>query len=98
MDSQKQFPQQFSFEFFPPKSPEGSEKLKQVRDQLGADAILVFAITEYRPYAPPIVGISAQLFGDYADDANAGLDPVRVSRSASAVSTRSMSLTRRLGR
>ena len=30
---------------------------------LGADAILVFAVTEYDPYAPPSIGLSAQLFG-----------------------------------
>ena len=45
MDSQKQFPQQFSFEFFPPKSPEGSDKLKQVRDQLGALKPKYFSVT-----------------------------------------------------
>jgi hypothetical protein len=30
---------------------------------LGADAILVFSVTEYDPYDPPVVGISAQLYG-----------------------------------
>ncbi len=30
---------------------------------LGADAILVFAVTEYDPYDPPIIGITAQLYG-----------------------------------
>ncbi len=30
---------------------------------LGADGILVFAITEFDPYAPPVVGIAAQLYG-----------------------------------
>lgn len=34
MESQKQFPQQFSFEFFPPKSEEGMEKLRTTRDEL----------------------------------------------------------------
>lgn len=34
MESQKQFPQQFSFEFFPPKSDEGAEKLRACRDEL----------------------------------------------------------------
>jgi len=40
--------------------------------RLGADGIVVFAITEYEPYDPPIVGITAQLYGrgavDQADD------------------------------
>jgi len=30
MDSQKSYPQAFSFEFFPPKTPEGMEKLRNV--------------------------------------------------------------------
>lgn len=34
MESQKQYPQQFSFEFFPPKSDEGVEKLRLCRDEL----------------------------------------------------------------
>ncbi len=34
MESQKQFPQQFSLEFFPPKSEEGIEKLRACRDEL----------------------------------------------------------------
>lgn len=45
MDSQQDYPQQFSFEFFPPKTPEGSEKLKQVRDQLGALKPEYFSVT-----------------------------------------------------
>lgn len=32
-------------------------------DRLGADAILVFAVTHYDPYDPPGIGITAQLFG-----------------------------------
>ncbi|MEN8169972.1 MAG: methylenetetrahydrofolate reductase [NAD(P)H] [Pseudomonadota bacterium] len=34
MQSQKQHPQQFSFEFFPPKSDEGAAKLRDTRDEL----------------------------------------------------------------
>ena len=34
MESQKQHPQQFSFEFFPPKSDEGAAKLRDTRDEL----------------------------------------------------------------
>ncbi len=45
MDSQQAYPQQFSFEFFPPKTPEGSEKLKLVREQLGALQPKYFSVT-----------------------------------------------------
>lgn len=34
---------------------------------LGADGILVFAVTEYDPYEPPVVGITAQLYGRRRD-------------------------------
>ena len=34
MESQKQHPKQFSFEFFPPKSDEGAAKLRDTRDEL----------------------------------------------------------------
>ncbi len=34
MESQKQHPKQFSFEFFPPKSGEGAAKLRETRDEL----------------------------------------------------------------
>lgn len=34
MESQKKFPRHFSFEFFPPKGVEGSEKLRVTRDEL----------------------------------------------------------------
>jgi len=35
---------------------------REIARRLGADAILVFAVTEYDPYDPPRVAISAQLF------------------------------------
>lgn len=34
MESQQKYPKQYSFEFFPPKTPEGAEKLVKVRDTL----------------------------------------------------------------
>lgn len=34
MESQKQHPKQFSFEFFPPKTEEGAAKLRSTRDEL----------------------------------------------------------------
>lgn len=45
MDSQKAFPNQFSFEFFPPKTEEGAEKLQTVRDTLGALKPKYFSVT-----------------------------------------------------
>jgi len=54
----------------------------EVVDRLGADAILIFAVTEYEPYYPPIVGIAAQLYGARRVGATASLDPVRLSRQA----------------
>ena len=45
MDSQQTYPQQFSFEFFPPKTPEGADKLKLVRNQLGALQPKYFSVT-----------------------------------------------------
>ena len=49
---------------------------------LGADAILVFAVTEYDPYDPPSVGIAAQLYGARPRTGGRALDPVAVSRQA----------------
>ena len=54
----------------------------EVAETLGADAILVFAVTEYDPYQPPVVGIAAQLYGFRHDGALGGLDPILVSREA----------------
>lgn len=49
---------------------------------LGADAILVFAVTEYDPYDPPTISISSQLYGDRAGARRERLDPVALSRQA----------------
>lgn len=64
------------------RSPEDARELI---DRLGVDGILVFAITEYDPYSPPVVGIAAQLY--LTDDANglAPFDPLSTSRSAVAL-------------
>lgn len=48
---------------------------------VGADAILVFAVTEYDPYDPPRVGITAQLYGS-RPGTGGGVDPVALSRQA----------------
>lgn len=45
MESQSRFNQTFSFEFFPPKTDEGKEKLQAVRDQLGALKPKYFSVT-----------------------------------------------------
>ena len=45
MESQQKHPQQFSFEFFPAKTPEGNEKLIKVRDTLGELNPKYFSVT-----------------------------------------------------
>jgi len=57
----------------------------EVMQALGAEAILVFAVTEYDPYEPPIVGITAQIYGSAYDNRVARVDPVQASRAPSPV-------------
>ena len=45
MESQKKYPQQFSLEFFPPKSTEGEQKLRQTREQLAKLNPLYISVT-----------------------------------------------------
>lgn len=45
MKSQQNYPNQYSFEFFPPKSDEGADKLNAVRDALGAVHPAFFSVT-----------------------------------------------------
>ena len=45
MQSQQKFPRVFSFEFFPPKSDEGAEKLRSVRSELAALKPRFFSVT-----------------------------------------------------
>jgi len=45
MQSQKQFKRRFSFEFFPPKTPQGLEKLRLTRDRLAAREPDFFSVT-----------------------------------------------------
>ncbi len=45
MKSQNQYPRTFSFELFPPKSPDAADKLNAVRDKLGALKPLYFSVT-----------------------------------------------------
>ncbi len=52
-----------------------------IREALAADAILVFAVTEYDPYDPPSIGLDAQLYGTPRSGWRR-LDPVAQSRQA----------------
>ncbi len=45
MESQKKFPRSFSFEFFPPKTPEGMEKLRSTWKQLAQLKPRFFSVT-----------------------------------------------------
>ncbi len=54
---------------------------------LGVDAILVIAVTEYDPYDPPSIGISAQLYGKRARPGIGAFNPVSLSRKASLASS-----------
>lgn len=45
MESQKQFKRRFSFEFFPPKTDQGKEKLQAVRDRLASVNPDFFSVT-----------------------------------------------------
>lgn len=39
------------------------QQAMEIAELVGADAILVFAVTEYDPFDPPRIGITAQLYG-----------------------------------
>lgn len=49
---------------------------------LGADAILVFSVTQYDPYDPPSIGITAQLYGTRPGSSGGTVEPVALSRQA----------------
>jgi hypothetical protein len=63
----------------------GPEDVLELTDRLGVDGILVFAITEYDPYSPPVVGFAAQLYLAGVNQDPTAFDPVSTSRSAIAV-------------
>jgi hypothetical protein len=63
---------------------------------LGADAILVFAVTEYDPYAPPSIGLSAQLLGARSRKGGREVDPVALSRQATLAASGSQAPSRGL--
>ncbi|HHO69544.1 MAG TPA: methylenetetrahydrofolate reductase [NAD(P)H], partial [Gammaproteobacteria bacterium] len=45
MDTQKKHPKVYSFEFFPPKTDEGAEKLRRTRDELAKLKPRFFSVT-----------------------------------------------------
>ncbi len=49
---------------------------------VGADVVLVFAVTEYDAYDPPRIGVSAQLYGARPGSRHGSVDPVALSRQA----------------
>jgi len=53
----------------------------EVARSVGADAILVFSVTDYDPYDPPRIGVSAQLYGSGTGAGSGSLDPVALSRA-----------------
>jgi len=59
---------------------ESPEHALQVARLLGVDAVLVFAVTEYDPYDPPSIGITAQLYGQRPEQGFGRMDPVALSR------------------
>lgn len=65
------------------ESPQHALELVEL---LGADALLVFAVTEYDPYDPPSIGISAQLYGAQPGPGGGTVDPVALSRQAGSTS------------
>ena len=66
---------------------ETPEHALEVARLVGADALLVFAVTDYDPYDPPRIGISAQLYGTRPGAGGGGVDPVHLSRQARLASS-----------
>ncbi len=58
-------------------SPEHALKIATI---LGADAVLVMVVTEYDAYDPPVVGITAQLYGARRGAVAVRFDPIAESR------------------
>ncbi len=75
---------------------ESASHALEVAALLGADAILVFAVTEYDPYDPPSIGISAQLYGTRSRSRDRALDPVALSRQASLAASNASASPQRL--
>ncbi len=63
---------------------ENPQQALNLANELGADMIIIAAITEYNPYYPPIVGIAMQVYGVKNDKvfSSASVNPVKLARSA----------------
>jgi hypothetical protein len=62
---------------------ESADDAVSLAQALGADATIVVAITEYRPYSPPVVGMVMQWYAARPDPrATRMLNPVAASRAA----------------
>ncbi len=61
----------------------------EIVQALGVDAILVFSVTEYDPYDPPSIGITAQLYGTRPGQSGGTVDPVTLSRQAALAASSS---------
>jgi hypothetical protein len=75
------------------QSPDHAMELAEL---LGADLVLVFAVTEYDPYDPPSIGISAQLYGTRPGPRGGTLDPVALSRQVALGPSRPAPVSRGL--
>lgn len=62
---------------------ETAEEALALAEELGADATIVMAVTEYNPYDPPSVGLVMQWYGVSRRGWGGRLDPVAASRRAS---------------
>lgn len=62
-------------------SIQSPQQAVELAEKLGAQAIVVAAITEYSPYYPPVVGVALQLYGFGNEDVvHSAFDPVTMER------------------
>ena len=63
---------------------ETPQQAMKIANELGADAIVVSAITEYNPFYPPVIGMAVQVYGLQHEAIRVPkIDPVAMERSAS---------------
>lgn len=60
---------------------ESAQDAQTLMQHMGADAVLVAAVTEFSPYDPPRIGIVLQWYDAPARETAAALDPVAASRA-----------------
>lgn len=75
---------------------ESPDHALELTKSLGADAILVFAVTEYDAYEPPSIGISAQLYGTRPGPRGREMDPIALSRQATLAASKERPVSQRL--